>query len=256
MSDASTIWKLAQQYAVNPARRTAQSVYDIGTSPVRALGHPSVQSALFGTPPGQGSPHPGVLDFTPLLGIAPFIRGAGGAGANMPIPRLPPRVKPHKVEGMLEDIGRGRREMIAGKRLVSDDPIANAAEFGRPWLEIEPEMYRLRSQQAIHQREFPSSSAGEELQRSWRARANELHAALSNLHEQGTMRSRAEGLAPHDMVTGMAPNVITERSFVEGLLRDAMYLFMGAKAPTQQPGTRREVLTLQQQRQIAGASER
>lgn len=247
MSDSTdAILRLAQQYLISPAQRTAQSVYDIGTSPVRALGHPAVQKTLFGTPPGRGEPHPGALDFTPLLGITPFIRGAGGAGANATIPGVSSRFKPRQVEGIMEDIGRGRREMIAGKRIVSDDPITDVSQFGRTYTEIDPLIKQLRSARDTHAVERPPYSAGEAVYGPWSARANELHNAIMDLLNESTRRSRANLLAPHDPLSP----VITERSFLDGLMRDAMHLFIGAKAPRQTTGSLTGDLTAEQRQQI------
>ena len=188
----------------------------------------------------------------PSMSIAPFIRGAGGAGRNATIPLMQTRFKPHQVEGMLGDITKGRQDMIVGKRIASEDPIANVGDFG-----MNPNDANSFASAATQEWNRFAQSTPEILQPGtgritpeweYRKRAmDSLNSVINDLLRQGNVRNRAERLVPQE--TPLVP-AITERSFTDALMYDAMRLFLGGKAPHQKFSYEGRDLSGAQQAQI------
>ena len=127
--------------------------------------------------------------------------------------------------------------MIAGKRIVGDEPIADVADFGRTYSEVDPLVKQIIASRNEHNRLRPPYAAPPEVYNPWNAKRDALHNALMSLYEESTRRGRANLLTPamgEPLAESLpAGRTITERSFLDGLMRDAISLFLGGKVPKQ-----------------------
>jgi hypothetical protein len=173
----------------------------------------------------------------PTMSIAPFIRGAGGAGANSTIPLMQQRFKPRQIEAMHGDITKGRQDMIVNKRIVSEEPIADPKQFGRP---------------------YPSSASDSEMSIAAAMPSGTQMPMWDQImarHAQNSIRNRARNMS-EPIGELSAGGQITERNFMQAMLNDVLQILIGAKGPKQQTGWRSTDLTPEQFRQVEGPGAR
>lgn len=194
-----------------------------------------------------------------LMSIAPLYRGLGKPvqGNNQAIQRS---FSPEEIQGVHRDINAGRQGMIGGKRILSDDVIDNAANYGPSWHEsagLRNELSWAQSAlRAKHLLNPPLTDAYTSPQRAQQqAQANLLSQLARELSDRANTRSKAEGLAIQESGAasrgpGASPTMITERSFLDRLLSNYLTEKLGAWAPKQRPGNKYSDLSREQQREI------
>lgn len=169
----------------------------------------------------------------------------------MPAPRLPGlseiansisrRFKPADVDAIHKDIDRGRREMISGQRIISDEKIDDAKNYGRSWREVESQReelnwieQQLRARFGLNDEQFRKQNP-----RGWLDRYDQMGKQMApirqlrrELLDETGRRGKADTLTPDDSDSTQ----ITERSFIERLLKNYIKESLGARAPKQSEG--------------------
>lgn len=173
------------------------------------------------------------------------------AEINIPPPQDAPRRRPFRPQdtaAIHEDIGRGRRDMIAGKRIVSEESVDSADRYGRTHgslSHIRDPLYDELAHIGYGRLDEPTA-----------ARRDQIRSVTNAFHDEGQLRSKADGLTdpPYTRSTN-----ITERSLLEGVLRSYLHLLLGGKVPNQSwnmgSGISGLPQDLQRQVRVRGASE-
>lgn len=156
--------------------------------------------------------------------------------------------RPQDVSAIHADIDRGRRSMIQNQRIVSDEPIDNALNYGKTWEEVRPHYEELsRIQNGLYDRRpIPTDPRFFQKYDILNQQDNRISNLLNMLNATAERRTDAMNLTPP------GTNAITERKFLEQFIQNAWEQSLGAKYPTQQTALPKIDLSAEQQHAVSG----